>query len=116
MTVGTMLRTDKAADYPVQFERPREHRGGNVWQHLRTFRKALFDWIPDEYLKVDGNWVPFAEDWAFMLPIVEAARRPTRIMQRVYFYEPSPDKFAHPREEREALIAAIVGKPLLPGS
>ena len=45
VTVGSMLRTDKPADYPVRFDQPREHRGGNVWQHLRSFRKRLFDAI-----------------------------------------------------------------------
>ena len=115
VTVGTMLRTDKIADYPVHLEKPREHRGGNVWQHLRTFRKELFDGIPEDYLKVEGQWVPFAEDWAFMLPIVEAARKPTRIARPVYFYEPSVEKLARSHEEREALIARIVAKPPLRG-
>ena len=47
VTVESMLRTDKAADYPVRFDRPRDRRGANVWQHLRSFRKRLFDAIPD---------------------------------------------------------------------
>jgi hypothetical protein len=115
VTVGTMLRTDKVADYPVHLEKAREHRGGNVWQHLRTFRKELFDRIPEDYLKVEGQWVSFAEDWAFMLPIVEAARKPTRIVRPVYFYEPSVGKLARSHEEREALIARIVAKPPLRG-
>ena len=41
VTVGSMLRTDKATDYTVQFEQPREHRGGNVWQQGRTAAAAL---------------------------------------------------------------------------
>ena len=45
VTVGSMLRTDKAAEYPVCFDRPRERRGGNVWQYLRSFRKG--DYIVD---------------------------------------------------------------------
>ena len=48
VTVGSMLRTDKVVEYPVCFDRPRERRGGNVWQHLRSLRKRLFDAIPDE--------------------------------------------------------------------
>ena len=42
LTVGSMLRLDKEADYPVDFEEPRSW-GSNVWQHLRTFKKYLFD-------------------------------------------------------------------------
>lgn len=53
LTVGSMLRTDKVADYPVSFRRSRETRGGgHVWQHLQTFRKRLFDQIREEDLKV----------------------------------------------------------------
>ena len=76
LTVGSMLRTDKATEYPVCFDRPRERRGGNVWQHLRSFRKRLFDAVPDEALRLDGEYVDVANDWAFMLPIVEMAAHP----------------------------------------
>ena len=33
----------KAVNYPVSFEDLYRNRGGNVWQHLRTFRKGLID-------------------------------------------------------------------------
>lgn len=115
VTVGSMLRTDKESCYLVHFDRPRKHRGGNVWQHLRTFRKYLFDSIPEEHLKVDGTWIPFAEDWAFMLSIVEMSKHPIHITRPLYFYDPSPDKLLRPKEEREALIASIVAKPSLAG-
>ena len=36
--------------YPVDFTNPRK-TGGNVWQHLKTFKKYLFDSIPLPYLK-----------------------------------------------------------------
>ena len=81
LTVGSMLRTDKAAKYPAELEAPRTHRGGNVWQHLRSFRKRLFDAIPDEALRLDGEYIELASDWAFMLPMVETATRPVQISQ-----------------------------------
>ena len=109
VTVGSMLRTDKAADYPVCFDRPRERRGGNVWQHLRSFRKRLFDAIPDDALRLDGEYVDLANDWAFMLPIVEMARNPVHVTEALYLYEPSGiGKDAAGKAAREETVARLV--------
>jgi hypothetical protein len=110
LTVGSMLRTDRALDYPVTFDNPRAHRGGNVWQHLRSFRRELFDRILDEDLKVDGQWIPYAEDWAMMLPLVEVASHPIWIREQIYLYDPSPVPRPYSREEREQMIARICQK------
>jgi 2-polyprenyl-3-methyl-5-hydroxy-6-metoxy-1,4-benzoquinol methylase/glycosyltransferase involved in cell wall biosynthesis len=111
LTVGSMLRTDKHREYPVDFNTPRENRGGNVWQHLRTFKKRLFDSIPEDYFKIDGEWVPHTEDWAFMLPMVDIAKKPVHIKDYLYFYEPLEDKSTRSITEREAIITEIIGKP-----
>ncbi|MDE0342618.1 MAG: glycosyltransferase [Deltaproteobacteria bacterium] len=110
VTVGSMLRTDNAADYPVCFERPRECRGGNVWQHLRSFQKRLIDAIPDEALRLDGDYASLASDWAFMLPIVEMADNLVRIPQPLYLYEPSGVGKGADRTAREEAIGRIVAK------
>ena len=110
VTVGSMLRTDKAVDYPVCFDRPRERRGGNVWQHLRSFRKWLFDAVSDEALRLDGDYVDIATDWAFMLPIVEMAAHPVHITEPLYLYEPSGMGKGAGRAERAATIGRIVAK------
>ena len=110
VTVGSMLRTDKAADYPVCFDRPRERRGGNVWQHLRSFRKRLFDAIPDGALRLDGKYVDIANDWAFMLPIVEMAAHPVHIAEPLCLYEPSGVGKGAGQAAREATIGRIVAK------
>ncbi|MCL5438337.1 MAG: glycosyltransferase, partial [Candidatus Thermoplasmatota archaeon] len=107
-TVGSMLRTDKYAEYPVDFRNPRTSRGGNVWQHLRTFRKYLFDQIRLEDFQVDGEWVPYAEDWAIMLPIVELSKNPFHLTTPVYFYEPSSKNYSI--GDRESIIGKIVNK------
>lgn len=111
LTVGSMLRTDKYMDYPVDFNTPRKSRGGNVWQHLTTFKKPLFDSIPEDYFKIYGEWVPPTEDWAVMLPMVDIAEKPVYIKDYLYFYEPSEDKSIRSIMEREALIAEIIDKP-----
>lgn len=110
VTVGSMIRTDKYAEYPVEFLKARKKRGGNVWQHLRSFRKYLFDAISEEDLRLDGKWIDRAEDWAYMLPIVEMAEDPKYITERIYFYEPSPEKNVRDRENYERTIRKIIGK------
>ena len=111
LTVGGMLRTDKWKDYPVCFDKPRSHRGGNVWQHLRTFRKALFDRLEEEDMMVDGEWIPHTEDWAYMVPMAEMARHPVHLVEPLYLYDPSADKSKRSIEERERLIASVMSKP-----
>ncbi len=108
LTVGSMLRTDKAKDYPVIFDNPRSHRGGNVWQHLRTFRRELFDRVADSELQLDGEFVDLASDWALMLALVERAEHPVCIDSPLYLHEPSGVGKRHDRHRREAIIARIV--------
>lgn len=79
-----------------------------MWQHLRTFRKRLFDAVPDDALRLDGKYVDVASDWAFMIPIVEMASKPVHIRDPLYLYEPS----GHARvPAREETIARIIAKP-----
>jgi hypothetical protein len=113
MTVGSMCRTDKGAAYPVDFAEPRSRRGGNVWQHLRSFRKSLFDAVPDEELRIDGDYVDLASDWALMLPMVELARNPQWIRAQLYLHEPGDRRDAAYRAEREAVIARLMARPSL---
>ena len=113
VTVGSMLRLDKEARYPADFANPRR-RGANLWQHLRTFRKYLFDAIAVEDLKLDGEWIDVANDWAFMVPIVEMARSPRFIPDALYLYEPAFPKTASERKARDAIIARVLAKPPYP--
>lgn len=113
LTVGSMIRTDKIFDYPVEFAGARYNRGGNVWQHLRTFRKYLFDSVPKSYFLIDDSWIPYAEDWAFMLPMTEIAEHPMYVKKKCYFYEPTGSKSSEKREYRESIIKKIVEKPEL---
>ena len=110
VTVGSMLRLDKEAFYPPNFDSPRWW-DSNVWQHLRTFRKRLFDAIDVEDLKIDGEWIDIATDWAFMVSIIEMASSPRYIADPLYLYEPAEPKTEESREERDAVIARILAKP-----
>ena len=109
VTVGTMLRLDKKRDYPVNLDNPRQNRGGNVWQHLRSFKKHLFDAIPDAALRDDdGAYFALAQDWAYMLPIVEMAQKPVHIETPLYLYDPNVSTKKARRAAAEATIARIV--------
>ncbi|MCK6479109.1 MAG: glycosyltransferase [Planctomycetes bacterium] len=105
VTVGSMLRTDKSALYPVDFEDPVR---GNVWQHLRTFKKRLFDQVPEALLRPDGEYVDIPNDWAFMLPIVQMAERKEWIRDPLYLHEPSGVGKGRDRERRETEIGCVV--------
>ena len=107
-TVGSMLRLDKEAHYPADFERPRWWTS-NVWQHLRTFRKYLFDAIDIDDLKLDGEWIDIATDWAFMVPIIEMAENPRNISEVLYLYEPSERKRRTDRGHRDSVVSRILG-------
>ena len=110
VTVGSMLRLDKEFSYPVDFDNPRSW-GSNVWQHLRTFKRYLFDAINVEDLKLDGEWIDLANDWAFMVPIVEMASSPRCIPQPIYLHEPSTPNRQVARTERDSIVARILAKP-----
>ena len=114
-TVGSMLRLDKESHYPVNFDDPRRW-DSNVWQHLRTFRKRLFDAIDVADLKLDGEWIDQATDWAFMVPIIEMAKSPRYIPEPLYRYEPASPKNDAGRRARDRVISRILGKAPYPRS
>ena len=107
-TSGSMLRTDKSRRYFVDFNNARVNRGGNVWVHPRTFRRKLFLELEGDALKLDGDWIEYSEDWAYMIPISEMARCPTFFEDVVYLYEPSDDKGKRSRDLVEATISRIM--------
>lgn len=112
VTIGSMLRTDKHKDYPVSFENVRKTRGiGNIWQHLRSFKKHLFDKITSEDLKHEGQWIELSNDWAYMLPIIELSHHPREIKEKLYLHEPSTSREASVRRMRMISMGKTVSKP-----
>ena len=95
----------------LSISRNHGHGNSNVWQHLRTFRKFLFDAIDVEDLKLDGEWIDLANDWAFMVPMAEIARSPRHIPEPLYIYEPAEAKQQVDRQQRNSVIARILAKP-----
>ncbi|NOJ90524.1 glycosyltransferase [Myxococcus xanthus] len=76
VVLASMFRPDKPTKlYHPDFVEPRRHWGGEVWIHLRAFRKRLFDAISPEDLQLDGRWIEQCTGYATMLPIVKACRK-----------------------------------------
>lgn len=103
--------------YPVDFSNPRKI-GGNVWQHLKTFKKFLFDSIPLPYFKYEeksvklykNKWLQSCDDFAFMVPIIEMANQPIQLDDINYFYERDYEKRNDNRDIKEQCIAEILTK------
>ena len=89
MTVGSVLRKDKGIlPFVPYFEKPRNIRGGDVWMHLRTFRKYLFDSINQNDFKKAGKWIDKFTELTYMVPISEMASKPIHIKFPIYLWEP----------------------------
>lgn len=108
--------------YPANFYAPRENNGGNVYQHLKTFKKYLFDSIPLTYFKFDAvdkvrpnasPWFDTCDDYAMMIPMVEMSSNPLQMDDVNYFYERDYAHRNDDRERKECCIAAILNKPKL---
>ena len=123
VVVGRMHQTYRLQPhyrYPVDFRNPRE-KGGNVWQHVKTFKKYLFDSIPLPYFKYSkenielyaDEWIETCDDYAFMVPIVEMSVQPVRLDYINYFYERDYEKRNDDRDLKEDCIAEILNKESL---
>lgn len=121
--VGRMHQTYRLQPhyrYPVDFLHPRS-RGGNVWQHLKSFKKYLFDSIPLSYFKHNSRdeklsvnqWFEQCDDFAFMVPIVEMSSNPHQQDSINYYYERNYLDRDKDRAEKEYCIAQILGKKAL---
>lgn len=99
--------------YEPCFADPRSRFGGDVWIHLRAFRKALFDQVPDDHLKLDGEWLQQCDDYATMIPIVELAQRPIYVPEYFCLHERFTKFDAEGARRRDELLERILDKPRL---
>lgn len=130
--VGRMYRTDKCyAEYPykVNFHQPRLY-GGNVWQHLRSFKKYLFDSLTLKDLRIKNRqpqendderlakrfskktvFPEYATDFAMMIPIVEMSTRPLLFDHFLVYHDRTTINTAEIKKRKEEIIAEILNKP-----
>ena len=105
---GGMLRLDKQQHYPADFVNPRTNRGGNVWQHLKCFRKRCIDIVPIEMFRLDDDFIHDEDDWALMLPIVEVSNHHHQFIRPMMIYTISENKLLRSHDLREKQIERIV--------
>lgn len=107
--------------YPVDFQNPRK-TGGNVWQHIKSFKKYLFDSVPLNYFIHENSlpikwrrdsWLETVDDFAMMVPIAELALKPLQMDIVNYYYERDFEHRNDDQELKEKLIGEILNKPAL---
>ncbi len=102
---GPMFRPDKPSQlYPVDYTTPRANGGGNVWAHLRAFRKSLYEQVPPNCL-LEAPDPDCLSDFLTMVPMAELARRPV-FMDGPYIYLHDRLPYDDARKRREARVKA----------
>ncbi len=132
VVVGKMYRTDKLHahyQYTPNFINPRLY-GGNVWQHIRSFKKYLFDSLSFDDLKIEnkqqqtddillskrfGHKMVFPEhcwDFTYMIPIIEMSENPMWINHFNIFHDRTTTNTAKIKKRKEKIISEILTKPI----
>ena len=82
--------------YEIRFDDARGEKVGDVWMHLRSFRKYLFDAIDESDFMDNGEWIEIFNELTFMVPISEMALNPVQVRAPLYLWEPrTPDDEHH---------------------
>ncbi len=111
---GLMFRPNKPTRlYLVDYDRVREKGGGNTWSHLRAFKKSLFDEVPIDQFKVDGDWIDDVSDYATMLPMAELAKAPVQLTDQFYVWHDRPEYSMQRKFIQNRLIAELLARPPL---
>jgi uncharacterized radical SAM superfamily Fe-S cluster-containing enzyme len=131
VVIGKMYRTDKINahyKYTPNFINPRLY-GGNVWQHIRSFKKYLFDSLSFDDLKITNKvlqtddillakrfsqkmvFPEYCSDFTYMIPIVEMAENPMWINHFNVFHDRTTINTAEIKKKKEEIISEIVAKP-----
>lgn len=89
MVSSTSLRIDRGIlPYEIDFENVHSGRMGDVWLHVRSFRKYLFDAIDPSWFKDDGEWIDEFNELTFMVPMAEMASDPIQVRAPLYLWQP----------------------------
>lgn len=99
-----MWRPDKPLKrYPVTYPHARRQGGGNVWSHLRAFRKSLYEQIPPTELDWPISDSDLVSDYLTMLPMSELAEHPVALdLGYAYLHERRP--YPPERKSREHVV------------
>lgn len=96
--------------YEPNFSELQSTFGGDVWIHLRAFRKRLFDSLEDSHFKKDDLWLDDQVDYAMMLPIVKLAEKPVYLPQYRYWHERTTVLDQQGERQRDQTIMHLLDK------
>ena len=98
-----MFRPDKPlALYEINYAAPRQSGGGNVWTHLRAFRKSLFERVPKHAWTCAPD-ESCLSDFLTMVPMAELAQRPIALDgPYLYWHDRAP--YSAERKKRELAV------------
>jgi hypothetical protein len=103
------FRPDKPTKvYYPEFDEPKQKFGGDVWIHLRSFKKRLFDQVSEDFYKINDEWITICTDYATMIPMAEIAQNPIYIPEYWYWHEKSTIKDENYCQLRDQTIESIL--------
>lgn len=110
-----MFRPNKPLkNYKPDYQQSRKKQGGNVWAHLRAFKRQLFQAISEQYLQnSDGEWFESLSDYATMLPMVELAQSPLFIDTGYAYWHERYDYSEPYKQKQQKYLQQILTKGYL---
>lgn len=108
-----MFRPDKPLTlYEVSHESPRKRGGGNVWAHLRAFRKSLFELVPVDVWDTAPD-PDCLSDFLTMVPMAELAHKPVYLDGPYLYWHERPPYTAERKERERGMKAWLFSQPSL---
>lgn len=108
---GLMYRPNKPMHiYYTDYVNPRSKGGGNTWTHLRAFTKELFDRVPIDEYRIDGEWISDVSDYATMLPMAEIAKKSMQLTDRYFLWHEREPYSADRKQEQGRLIQYLMNR------
>ncbi len=108
---GLMYRPNKPMHlYYADYVNPRSKGGGNTWTHLRAYTKELFDRVPTDEYRIDGEWISDVSDYATMLPMAEIARKPIQLTDRYFLWHERETYSADRKQAQGQLIQYLLNR------
>lgn len=112
IAVGGMYRPDKPTKiYHVDFSSAADHRGaGNVWNHLRCFRRSAYETMTQNDLMRDGRWFDSVSDYLTMIPMTKRTSRHRILHGFLCWHERSTPPSATKRIQDKEVIDWVLSR------
>ena len=99
---------DPTKIYTPDFTRIFQTYGGDVWIHLRSFQKKLFDELASDVFVMNDTKLGAQLDYAMMIPMVLSANNPIYFPRYRYWHERTTVLDEESRQNRDLVIEYIL--------